>query len=802
MKPNRMFFKAALCAAVFSLLAAAPQPVVAEPAAGLVSDVVAEPVIQELSPEFCWFHPRAAAIPGAGREGQPAVILTLMKHLAADDHYSGLYFLRTDDLGKTWTRPVAIPELAWRKQSDDITAAVIDTTPGWHVKTGRLLVIGAKTLYTASGDYASLQAMPRSYETSYATYDPAADRWSGWKELEMPDVDGKFFRAGCGCSQWLVKSDGSLLVPIQFQPKQGGDYQNTVLNCSFDGTEMKYLRHGTELSIAGGRGFAEPSLAHFQGKYYLTLRNDAAAFVAASDDGLNFGQPQAWTFDDGKELGSYNTQAHWLTHSDGLFLSYTRRGASNDHIARHRAPLFVAQVNPQSLQVLRSTELVLLPERGVMLGNFGASTITPGESWVTDAEFISRLVDPDAGKRPHPRGADGTVWVGRVKWSKPNSLAMAPSDGNPRPAAKAPADRDKGASTIVTVSKSTPELPRKSEGDVIELQDGRLLLVSMEFGGDGSDFAATRFVSHESSDGGLTWGRHRLITETLRGDLNVYSPNLIRAKDGGILLLFMRQHRPGSLTNHVWKSTDEGETFSPLAEFVSKRDFALCNATVKRLTSGRLLLPANPPAPGKAAETGPYSATMLYSDDDGRSWQVSESRIELPKRGAMEPHVEQTADGRVLMVMRNQLGKLYFSESTDDGATWSAAFASSLTAPESCPELTRIPGTTDLLMIWNNSYDPLFRSHFGKRSPLTAAVSRDHGKTWQHVRDIETDPKRAFSNPGCRFTRDGRAIINYWTCEYLPDWAMQDVIELRVAVIDKGWFYGETASAEAKDKKR
>jgi sialidase-1 len=375
---------------------------------------------------------------------------------------------------------------------------------------------------------------------------------------------------------------------------------------------------------------------------------------------------------------------------------------------------------------------------------------------------------------------------------------MLLADGPPTVAQVLPNTRS-GTSTIVTVSKSTPELPRKSEGDVIDLAGGRLLLVSMEFGGDGSDFATTRFVSHESSDGGLTWSSHRLITETLPGDLNVYSPNLIRAQDGGILLLFMRQHRPGTLTNHVWKSTDEGKTFSALAVFVPNSDFALCNATVKRLDSGRLVLPASPPAPGKPAETGPYVATVLYSDDDGMTWRVSNSRIELPQRGAMEPHVEQTADGRLLMVMRNQLGRLYFSVSTDDGITWSPAFASSLVSPESCPELTRIPGTADLLMIWNNSYDPQFRSHFGKRSPLTAAISKDHGKTWQNIRDIETDPKRAFSNPGCRFTRDGRAIINYWTCEYLPNWAMQDVIDLRVAVIDKSWFYSEPAGQNARD---
>ena len=334
---------------------------------------------------------------------------------------------------------------------------------------------------------------------------------------------------------------------------------------------------------------------------------------------------------------------------------------------------------------------------------------------------------------------------------------------------------------IVTVAHSTREFTRKSEGDVIELNDGRLLLVYMEFSGNGSDFATTRLVAQESSDHGRTWGRHRVITETSPGDLNVYSPNLIRARDGGILLIFMRQHRVGSLTNHAWKSTDEGASFSALSTFVPQQDFLLCNATVKRLASGRLLLPASPPAPGKPAAHGPYVATVLYSDDDALTWKVSESRITLPMRGAMEPHVEETGDGRVLMVMRNQLGKLYFAESADAGVTWGPARSSDVISPESCPELTRIPGTTDLLLIWNQSYDPKFRSHFGKRSPLSAAISRDHGKSWQNVRAIETDPQRAFSNPGCRFTKNGQAIVNYWTCEYLPNWSMQDVIDLRVA---------------------
>src|SRR5262249_20894371 len=109
---------------------------------------------------------------------------------------------------------------------------------------------------------------------------------------------------------------------------------------------------------------------------------------------------------------------HWLVHSDGLFLVYTRRGAANDHIFRHRAPLFIARVDPATLRVLRSTERVLIPERGAELGNFGTAAIDERESWVTVAEGVWH---DDA----HRRGAKGAVFVARVIWSRPNRPSSA-----------------------------------------------------------------------------------------------------------------------------------------------------------------------------------------------------------------------------------------------------------------------------------------------------------------------------------------------------------------------------------------
>ncbi|MEO5996456.1 MAG: hypothetical protein ABIN89_06995, partial [Chitinophagaceae bacterium] len=251
---------------------------------------------------------------------------------------------------------------------------------------------------------------------AYAIYDPVKNTWTPWKMIaNIPDAVSRFFLVNPGCVQWLVKPDGNILLPVYFSGPMLGPSSVTVMECTFDGAILSYVRHGNEMTVKDGRGLGEPSLALFKGAYYLTMRNDLRAYVTSSKDGLHFNTFKPWLFDDSTELGSYNTQAHWLVHNEGLFLSYTRRGLNNDHIMRNRAPILLAQVDPEKMNVIRATEQVLIPERGVMLGNFGASAITENESWVTDAEYM-------ADGKTNPRGANGTVWVARVIWSKKNKL--------------------------------------------------------------------------------------------------------------------------------------------------------------------------------------------------------------------------------------------------------------------------------------------------------------------------------------------------------------------------------------------
>lgn len=376
--------------------------------------------------KLCWVHARAGAMPTESGKS-PQVVMTLQKlDISGSDVFYALNEMRTQNGGATWTAPeehasFARESFSWRGE-DDLEITVCDFWPRWHPQSKKLIGIGHTVVYE---DNRVKTVRPRGI--AYAVYEPEEHRWTDWQTVELPDLP-RFENAGAGCAQRFDLPNGDLLVPFYFKEPTGSSYSTTVMRGRYTNGKIKYLEHGSELTVSVKRGLYEPSIAHFGDRYYLTMRNDEHGYVSVSNDGLTFSEPKKWTFDDGSDLGNYNTQQHWVSHSDALFLVYTRRGANNDHVTRHRAPLFIARVDPESLHVIRDSEQILVPEYGARLGNFGITEVSESETWVTVTEWMqaspkeartNERVETDSD-RLRIRGANNRIWVAKLKWKQPN----------------------------------------------------------------------------------------------------------------------------------------------------------------------------------------------------------------------------------------------------------------------------------------------------------------------------------------------------------------------------------------------
>ena len=173
---------------------------------------------------------------------------------------------------------------------------------------------------------------------------------------------------------------------------------------------------------------------------------------------------------------------------------------------------------------------------------------------------------------------------------------------------------------------------------------------------------------------------------------------------------------------------------------------------------------------------------MFYSDDQGKSWRQS-SIVDIPasKRGADEPGVIELKDGRVLQIVRSDLGQIYRSLSADAGATWSAPEPMGLTAPTAPSSVARIPSTGDLLMVWNNNKPGAV--HTQDRFPLTAAISRDEGRSWQHFRNLDETPGFTFAYTSITFMASGEVLFTYHA-------ERAKRFSLKQRIVPVAWMYG------------
>jgi hypothetical protein len=332
-----------------------------------------------------WFAPSLAVLPG-DKNNIPRVFVRVIQLTGNDigpEHY-----LSTDNLGKTWTPPWESLTLSKIPLDDDVFE-----WPAfglyYHKKTKSLLGLGTTLFSRDRGDELNLKSeilvFDRISSCVYTIWNPAAGDFQPWNK-----IDGLDDILTPGCGQWHENDDGSIFMPYIYY-KPGRPRKIGTLKLTFDGERLTVVGSGNSVGVEAD----EPSMIKYADKFFMTIRSenrDHRMYHAESSDGLNWENYQPWCWDDGTPVETANTQQHWLKAKNDLYLVYTRKSELNNGVFRCRAPLFMARVDPQRLQLIRDSEKIVFPENGARMGNFTVANISENEAWIMVGEWREQFV--------------------------------------------------------------------------------------------------------------------------------------------------------------------------------------------------------------------------------------------------------------------------------------------------------------------------------------------------------------------------------------------------------------------------
>lgn len=239
-------------------------------------------------------------------------------------------------------------------------------------------------------------------------------------------------------------------------------------------------------------------------------------------------------------------------------------------------------------------------------------------------------------------------------------------------------------------------------------------------------------VPWRSEDGGFTF----VESGTQDGMYGCVFNTLVLASGNVLTLVYKKE--TGGYINYAYVYKPDGKTLVGGPYKVQSEPLSYSqtqNGRVMQTSSGRIIFVV-----GECPNENTGGFTVYYTDREGFMWKKSKTPFTLDSTGfgLCEGDAVELEAGHLRLFARSELGFLYYSDSYDNGETWSMECKPScFPSVSSCFGIEKDPETGALWMAWeyNNNNDNSTVQY--PRSRTALAVSYDNGETWLWVGDMD-----------------------------------------------------------------
>ncbi|MFO0690866.1 MAG: sialidase family protein [Myxococcota bacterium] len=296
---------------------------------------------------------------------------------------------------------------------------------------------------------------------------------------------------------------------------------------------------------------------------------------------------------------------------------------------------------------------------------------------------------------------------------------------------------------------------------VVGMRDGRLVVAFFAGTHEGHPDVAIWTAEGRAigaPDGPLAFSppqRSLKIRDVAHWNPVLYRLDGARADEDGLALQFKVGDRIRTWETWIALSFDGGRHFEPAVPLVPGDRGgrgAVRNKPI-RLRSGAWLA-------GASIEAWRRWDAFFDRSPDGVGGWVATARIAVDRsafhgKGLIQPALWESEPGRVHALFRTTDGRIYRSDSDDDGHHWSTARPTSVPNNNSALDVARLEDGTLAL-----ACNPV-PGNWAPRTPLSLLFSRDDGRTWPFRLDVETGPGE-FSYPAVIASGEGLVLCYTW----------------------------------------